>query len=309
MAEGAIFVCYRGEDSIAHAGRLYDSLAAHFGKNRVFMDIDTVEPGEDFVQVIEQKIDACQALIAIIGNSWVDAAGDDGVRRLDNSGDFVRLEITAALKRNVRVIPALVGGAAMPRSLDLPEPMKALARRNAIEISDTAFHQSVARLIETLEPNALGAPAPDEQIRAAGSLHRQRATWWWQFHQCAAALAYCLMAIPAWYAHELIPGAAGRMLFFTTLGALILATILRLHLVFASKVSPGEVTSLFRRTRPWIMVADALFTLSLIWSGVMVGDARMSLAVLLVSVGIGSAVVAMFIEPTTARAALTNSSS
>jgi hypothetical protein len=302
MADGAIFICYRRDDSIAYAGRLYDSLAAHFGKNRVFMDIDTIEPGEDFIKVIEQKIDACHALIAVIGKSWVAAAGDDGVRRLNNPDDYVRLEITAALKRNVRVIPALVGGAAMPRFVDLPEGMKALARRNAIEISDTAFHQDVLRLIETLEPDTLGA-STQEGFRLAGPLGRQSAMWWWGFHQGVTAVVYWLMAIPAWYARELIGSALGRTLFFTTLGALILASILRLHLWFTSRVNPDELTWQFRRERMWIVGADNLFALSLIGSGIMVGDARMSLAVLLVSVGIGSGVVSLFIEPATARAA------
>ena len=166
MAEGAIFICYRREDSVAYAGRLYDRLEARFGKNRVFMDVDTIEPGEDFVKVIEQKIAACHALIAVIGKSWVSALDDGGVRRLDNPEDYVHLEITAALKRDIRVIPALVGGAAMPRSVDLPEEMKALARRNAIEIDDTAFHHGVARLIETLAPETLASDTQDRRTSA-----------------------------------------------------------------------------------------------------------------------------------------------
>ena len=306
MAEGAIFICYRREDSIAYAGRLYDRLVAHFGKSRVFMDIDTIAPGDDFVEVIEQKIAACHALIAVIGRSWVNAAGDGGVRRLDNPKDYVRLEISTALKRNVRVIPALVGGAPIPRTRDLPEDMKALARRNAIEIGDTSFHQDVERLIETLQPDTLDPSAP-ERFRAGGPL-RESAMWWWQFHQGATALVYSLMAIPAAYARELIGGDRGQILFFTTLGALIVASILRLHLWFTSRFDPGELTSQFRRERISIMAADALFALSLIGSGVMVGDARMSLFAFLVSVGLGSCVVSLFIEPTTARTVLAASS-
>jgi TIR domain-containing protein/carboxypeptidase family protein len=151
MTEDAIFICYRREDSIAYAGRLYDRLAARFDPDHVFMDVDTVEPGEDFVEVIEKKIAGCRALIAVIGKGWLGAAGDGGTRRLDDPEDYVRKEIATALKGNVRVIPVLVGGAVIPRSMDLPEDIKALARRNAIEISDTAFHQGLARLIETLE--------------------------------------------------------------------------------------------------------------------------------------------------------------
>lgn len=109
-----VFISYRREDSIAYAGRVCDRLQAHFGKGQVFMDIDTLEPGEDFVEVLERTVSACDVLIAIIGRQWLSAKDEDGKSRLDNPEDFVRLEITAALNRGIRVIPALVGGGSMP---------------------------------------------------------------------------------------------------------------------------------------------------------------------------------------------------
>ncbi|HEX8071631.1 MAG TPA: toll/interleukin-1 receptor domain-containing protein [Pyrinomonadaceae bacterium] len=115
-----IFISYRRDDTAGHAGRLYDGLSARFGDDLIFMDIDQLEPGEDFVQVIEEAVGSCEILIALIGRSWLtnyDAAG----RRLDNPNDFVRLEIATALARNIRVIPILVQGAQMPRPEDLPE--------------------------------------------------------------------------------------------------------------------------------------------------------------------------------------------
>jgi hypothetical protein len=115
----------------------------------IFMDIDTIEPGADFVEVINDKVGSCDALIAVIGRKWV--VDEEGRRRLDNPEDFIGLEISAALARKIRIIPVLVGGSTMPQSKDLPSNFAALARRQALEISDTRFHQDVDRLIGALE--------------------------------------------------------------------------------------------------------------------------------------------------------------
>ena len=146
-----IFISYRRDGSGGWAGRLDDWLSRHFGRDNVFMDINTIEPGLDFVEVIEQAVGQCDALIALIGKQWLTLSDDTGRRRLDNPEDFVRLEIAAALARNIRVIPVLVEGALMPRSTDLPDVLKLLARRNAHEISDRRFPYDVDQLIEVLD--------------------------------------------------------------------------------------------------------------------------------------------------------------
>ena len=115
------------------------------------MDIDTIEPGVDFVETIEKAVGSCDVLIALIGKQWLTITDPAGRRRLDNPADFVRLEIKTALERNIRVIPALIPGAAMPRSQDLPDELEKLTRRNAIEISDTRFREDVDRLIRVLD--------------------------------------------------------------------------------------------------------------------------------------------------------------
>ena len=131
-----IFISYRWDDSGGWAGRLYDRLSQHFGEANIFMDINTIEPGLDFVQVIDQAVGSCDALIALIGRQWLTITDDSARRRLDNPEDFVRLEIATALSRNIRVIPALVQGTCMPRSSDLPDVLEPIARRNACELSD-----------------------------------------------------------------------------------------------------------------------------------------------------------------------------
>ncbi len=146
-----IFISYRREDSAAWAGRLYDQLAAHFGPDNIFMDVDDIDPGLDFVETIENTISQTNFLIVIIGPAWLKITDDEGNRRLEHPEDFVRIEISTALKRNIRVIPALIGRAKMPPSNDLPDDLKLLVRRNAININHTSFKSDAKRLIRVLE--------------------------------------------------------------------------------------------------------------------------------------------------------------
>jgi hypothetical protein len=129
-----VFINYRREDTAPYAGRLYDRLIAHFGEDQVFIDIDQIEPGEDFVEAINRKVSTCDIAIVAIGLSWLRATDASGKRRLDDEEDFVRMEIVAALRRKILVIPVLVGGARMPGRHDLPEALAPLSRRNAIEL-------------------------------------------------------------------------------------------------------------------------------------------------------------------------------
>jgi TIR domain-containing protein len=146
-----VFISYRREDTSGYAGRLYDQISAHFGAGHVFMDVTTIEPGSDFVEVIEQRVGACDALIALIGKNWLTSKDEQNRVRLGRSGDFVSVEITAALKRNVEVVPLLVGGAKMPLQQELPESLQLLARHQAVEVSDAHFTRDVADLIQSLE--------------------------------------------------------------------------------------------------------------------------------------------------------------
>ena len=146
-----LFINYRREDSAPYVGRLYDRLIEHFDEDQVFRDIENIGGGEDFVETIKRKISACDIAIVAIGPNWLDANDASGGRRLDNAKDFVRMEIVTALQRKIHVIPVLVGGALMPRPRDLPRALAPLSRRNAIELSETRFHDDVDRLIEAIE--------------------------------------------------------------------------------------------------------------------------------------------------------------
>jgi hypothetical protein len=161
-----IFISYRRGDSSAHAGRLADRLVAEFGEDGVFMDVDTIEPGADFVDYIDDAVGSCDVLIALIGDEWLDCRDDVGERRLDDPEDFVRLEVAAGLERDIRVVPVLVEGAVMPRAHELPEPLRRLARRNALEITDTRWRHDAGRLVETIK-KVLAGRATGEAIREA----------------------------------------------------------------------------------------------------------------------------------------------
>src|SRR5262245_11282346 len=146
-----LFINYRRDDTRHAAGRLYDHLTTHFSDDQIFMDIDQIEPGEDFVEAINRKVSTCDIAIVLIGPNWLHATDESGKRRLDDEEDFVRMEIVAALERNIRVIPVLIDRAQMPRKHELPEALAPLSRRNAIELSETRFHADVNRLIEAIK--------------------------------------------------------------------------------------------------------------------------------------------------------------
>lgn len=147
-----IFISYRRDDSRGDAGRLTDDLKKFFGSNRTFRDIETIEPGVDFVEALNRAVSQCPVLLAIIGPNWLSAKDSEGRRRLDDVNDFIRLEIGTALRRNIRVIPVLVGGAAMPKAEELPADLQTLARRQAYELSDRRWEFDVDHLVESLEP-------------------------------------------------------------------------------------------------------------------------------------------------------------
>jgi hypothetical protein len=147
-----IFISYRRDDSSGHVGRLYDALSAHFGRKRLFFDIDHIAPGQDFVQVLEDSLNQSSVMIVVMGKRWA-GTGKIGARRIDDPGDFVRLEVASGLRRGggLRLIPALIQGAKMPGPAALPDDLKELSRRNAIEMSDLRWHEDVERLIASLE--------------------------------------------------------------------------------------------------------------------------------------------------------------
>lgn len=155
----SIFISYRREDSRADTGRLYDHLSSHFGAERVFMDIDDIAPGADFVDVLDRTLAGVDILLVVIGPRWL-APDNSGRRRLDDERDFVRTEIERGLARGAAVIPVLVGGTTMPARETLPPALGALSQRQSIEISDSRFREDVERLIAAIESRTGSRTSP-----------------------------------------------------------------------------------------------------------------------------------------------------
>ena len=143
-----VFISYRRADASWPARWLADQLARQFGEGVVFQDVDSIRPGDDFAAAIEAAVGACSVLLAVIGPQWLAAEGDAG-RRLDDPQDWVRLEIEAAIRRRVRVIPVLVDGARMPSASELPPSLQGLARRQAVALSPASL--DTRRLVSVLE--------------------------------------------------------------------------------------------------------------------------------------------------------------
>jgi hypothetical protein len=161
-----VFISYRREDTSGYAGRLFDILSAEFGQKNTYMDIDTIKGGDDFASVISQKIGVSDVLVAVIGDRWLTVKEESGARRLDNPRDFVRIEIAEALHRGIRVIPVLVAGAVIPPARDLPEDLRALCERQAVEIRDAHFRQDAQQLTNILHSTLRGVGFRPEKLDA-----------------------------------------------------------------------------------------------------------------------------------------------
>jgi hypothetical protein len=148
---GKIFINYRRGDDPGHTGRLFDRLQDVFEPQQLFLDVDNISPGADFVRELNDRIAECDVLLAVIGKGWINARDVSGVRRLDDPSDFVRIEITSALNQGKRVIPVLVGEASMPSTEELPEALRPLATRNAVRLTHERFHTDAQSLVKALQ--------------------------------------------------------------------------------------------------------------------------------------------------------------
>jgi hypothetical protein len=174
-----VFISYRRDDAAGYAGRLETALEQRLGHGSAFRDVQDIVPGEDFARLIGERVAGAAAVVVLIGPRW---AGSDaaGRRRIDDEGDFVRLEVQAALASGARVVPVLLPGAAMPTDAELPPALKPLAGRHALAMSETHWDADVARLVDSL------------------GLARQRRAWPWALG--GAAVAAAAVGAACWWA-------------------------------------------------------------------------------------------------------------
>lgn len=243
LAIRAIFISYRRNDAEGEAGRLYDDLAREFGDQSVFMDVAAIEPGRDFRDQIRKSLDNCGVFLAVIGANWLDSRNEAGKRRLEDPGDFVRLETATALKRSdIPVVPVLVRGAKMPQADALPEDLHDLAYRNAVELTHARWSGDLQFLIRALHPlvdvSPTKEPAPAKPDSAGPAMPAGPADGGGVAVKPAPEPTPAPSPVPP---QPPPPAGHGRMkLAFGALGALVLAAIVY-YVVLVRKVSVPDV--------------------------------------------------------------------
>jgi len=157
-----VFISYRRENTAGEARALFNDLVARLGEDSVFMDVDSIALGRDFRSVLQETTASCDLMLVLIGRNWADAKDEVGRVRLENPADYVRLEIEAALKRDIAVTPVLVQGAHMPGPEDLPAEIRDLAYRNGFELSHNRWESDVGEMARRLD---LGVPADGHHVK------------------------------------------------------------------------------------------------------------------------------------------------
>lgn len=170
-----IFISYRRSDSHWAAHEIFERLKkiARKSRDKIFIDLESIKPGEDFVKSIERNVKTCDVLVAIIGPNWINTSHDGGGRRLDDPKDIVRAEIASALKNDITVVPVLLDGARMPSEAELPKDLRALATRNAVEVRRAHFEEDTSRLSLATGLDARRVKA----VAAAGASSKPRQFW------------------------------------------------------------------------------------------------------------------------------------
>ena len=221
-----VFISYRHDDSAGHAGRVHDRLVQAFGRDLLFMDVDAIPLGVDFIKVLREEVAKCDVLLAVIGTHWLDARDEEGNRRLDSTADFVRIEIATALQRGIPVIPILLDGTKIPKVQQLPQDLEGLAARNGLDVRHASFHADMDKLIAGLK----GVSIPLDTPNAFSPLQR-RAT-----NQAAARSGAPGSGLtgPRWMVISLA-GAIGLV------GAITAALIVKQHIEQSPQPPPASV--------------------------------------------------------------------
>jgi hypothetical protein len=141
-----IFISYRRDDAKAEARSIYQHLARIYGRDQIFMDVDSIQKGLDFTKVLGRSLSETSVMLVVMGRTWLSRQDENGVRRLDDPADYVRLEIATALQRDIPVIPVRVDGARLPRTEELPDDLKSLVRRQGTAITHENFDSDVRGL-------------------------------------------------------------------------------------------------------------------------------------------------------------------
>jgi hypothetical protein len=154
---GGVFISYRRQDAAGYAGVLHRFLVRRYDEARVFFDLATIDAGMDFSTSMRQAVSSSDVMLVVIGPDWLEATDAGGRPRIHDPDDFIHYEIAAALRQGKPVVPVLVGGADMPPAEALPQDLRGLALRQAVELRDQDFEQGLSQLSRFLDP-LLGVP-------------------------------------------------------------------------------------------------------------------------------------------------------
>jgi hypothetical protein len=192
-----VFISYRRQSAPGEARAIFENLTHRLGQNSVFMDVDSISLGRDFRSELQKTLTACDLMLVIIDKDWVADKDDKGQRRLDNPGDYVRMEIETALKRDIVVTPVLVKGAQMPGAEELPAEIRDLVYRNAFEITVNRWGSDLQEMIRRL---GLDAPRPAASAGGEPEGRKTRQVLQQPIAIAGVVIAACLVAITAWFA-------------------------------------------------------------------------------------------------------------
>jgi hypothetical protein len=159
-----VFICYRRDDSAGDARMIAACLVKRFGPRRVFMDVDSIAPGSEFENVLHETLRSCAVVLVLIGIHWLTIFDDEGRRRLDNSGDYVRREVRDAMNTGRTVIPVLLGRAKMPAEDKLPPDLKRLVKLQGFELRHERFQADLSELVKYVV-DRVGQPGPTVRLR------------------------------------------------------------------------------------------------------------------------------------------------
>ncbi len=192
--EHRIFVSYRRRgDSAGYGGRIAEKMIEYFGNKQCFLDVEDIEAGVDFETTITEAVNTCDVIVIVIGPDWTTQTDDKGSQRLRDPQDFVRIEVSVALQRNIRIIPVLVGGAQMPNLEELPEVLEGLTRRQYHELTDTRWEYDIEKLCNSIQSIGIKGCSPAQ--RAATRQKRKMIVW----IACSCIGVFLLMAAVLFY--------------------------------------------------------------------------------------------------------------
>jgi hypothetical protein len=203
------------------------------------MDVDNIPAGRDFADYLNSQVAACDAMLTVIGPNWLTVKDENGQRRLDNPEDFVVIEIAAALARNIPVVPVLVDGARMPKASELPESLKPLVRRQAVEMRHAHFGKDAEALIARMS-EALGDEAlVSDQREALGDDSRRRVWSTFKKHLISTAIGLVVGLLVLAWVQPLTSGGISLLLLlvvaFANVGALLIPATDKANKVPATK--------------------------------------------------------------------------